>query len=1271
MDILERLGELSARGLRLRRGEVWIDVQDRRTPIPEQGWKLHVAARPATLGATLDRALPVLLSLAPNFKVVGDAGILREFNSPSNTTGSAGKAITVYPAQDSVAAVGHALVAALHGLAAPIIRSDRRISPDAPVYYRYGPFRPRYRMTGNGDFELVVIGPSGELFPGAAGPTFRCPDWAEDPFPPHTEAHPADQRPPTVHPRTPDNDHRPFPKGHPPPSRPHDDRPPHLARTRKEQPPAGEPPPLKRSSPAPRQAPTPHRTADDHRPPADRSPPDNARPPGDEPPPNGAQLPRAAPPPQDTRPPNDAPPSGSARSATDEQALNEVRPSGEAGTWSGGRLPGGGQDGGKRRSLGEQRLSGAWQARGERQFFGDPPVEGEQEGAPGQGGQWPLGRGAPGSERLSAGGRRSPGGRLPAGERGAVGGTGSSHRPQGRPGVGWHQGSEASPVLGGRYRLTAGIASAARGSVYRAVDMRTGHEVVIKQARAYIGEIADGTDVRANLRNERRILHALAGADGFPRFVDHFRHGEDEFLVVTSAGDRDLRQDVVDHGRYGAGPERSLADLARRLVALLDTLHAHGVVYRDLAPKNITLDEHGRCRLVDFDISRFEGTQRFGWSPGYSPPGQRRDRPAEPEDDYYALGATLFYAATGLDPVRMHDDGERNAAATLIALGAFGLRDEITAGAIPRLLSADPRQRVAAVSDLRRCRRDAVGAPPPLPDIGDLDGLVDHVLGQVLHQARELMGAAPGRPLPTNAHIGTAGIGMELLHHAARPEVRELVGEMASRTRAEMEQAPLGHGLLFGGAGALIFLAAADGRFRVGAPLPADYRFHAECDFRGDPRRSGSGPSARLDGLLHADVDGRADAPDHVRGVLRADGPGLTGGFGYVGGGCSVEAGTGEVSGFVSAGGVSYAGGAGSALSARTAGRVPREEVPSPGSRLFGGMDVRWGGEVLGSRLRDFRRPLLPVPAAGPMQGRLGAAMGGEPALPRPAAEAKDDHAQGVAGTGVGHLILARLLDDPRHLERAAECAARIVQGRVRRTAGELPAAPPGSGVHAEYGMAHGLAGVAYFLLAHARAGGTSPADAERRYARLAAEVPSLIAAAGTPAARPMAGSWCQGLAGIGTSLLAAWAWLDDDRYLEPAGACGRAALRIAPSMAVLSQCCGMAGVGELLIDLALATRSEEYLAGARRVLALMLARCGGEPDRPVFPDHSLAGAAAQWGVGTAGVLTFLRRLRDMGGQRPWTAEWRPPRLGFMAAGFESPSGRGPGFQGGALFPGG
>jgi hypothetical protein len=249
----------------------------------------------------------------------------------------------------------------------------------------------------------------------------------------------------------------------------------------------------------------------------------------------------------------------------------------------------------------------------------------------------------------------------------------------------------------------------------------------------------------------------------------------------------------------------------------------------------------------------------------------------------------------------------------------------------------------------------------------------------------------------------------------------------------------------------------------------------------------------------------------------------------------------------------------------------------------------------------------------------------------------KADLIEGAAGVGLGHLLLAAASGDAaRHLSAAAECHRLLIDG----TATLMPAdaGKPGSAALAE-GIAHGDAGVAYFLAEYARATGDSAAAADARSAcdRLAAVVPALVARAlGADASRRY-GSWCRGLAGIGSVLIRAADCLAEPRYLELAGQCADACVAIAPRMPQVIQCCGLAGVGDFLIDTALATGSGRRWHQAAGVARLILTRSGGTWDQPVFPDAELTQPGAGWAGGSSGVLGFLRRLRDRGGPRPAT----------------------------------
>lgn len=369
----------------------------------------------------------------------------------------------------------------------------------------------------------------------------------------------------------------------------------------------------------------------------------------------------------------------------------------------------------------------------------------------------------------------------------------------------------AGHVIGGRYEITAGVLEAARGNVYRAQAAGDARPLIVKQARAFVAEDGRGLDARSRLRNERRVLAALAGLADVPSFVDHFRHGADEYLVITDQGRQNLTEDVNRSGRYTADPARSLPQLGRRLAGILCAVHQRGVVSRDVAPKNVIVDGD-RVSLIDFGISALDGYELPGSTPGYAAPSQIRGEPGRASDDAYALGMTLLFAATGAHPVTS-SDGELSRVRALQALAFAPSRFAGVAGTIAALIGADEAMAVRALSRLAQGilepeRTHAAAAELPVLTPQMLDAIIDGLRERLLVQTRALIADPSGRAAGNDAscYNGASGIGLELLHHLDRPGVAELLVELGQFAHAAALRTDLPPGLYLGTTGVQIFL---------------------------------------------------------------------------------------------------------------------------------------------------------------------------------------------------------------------------------------------------------------------------------------------------------------------------------------------------------------------------------------------------------------------------------------------------------------------------------
>jgi len=170
-------------GYRVDSGPVWLRVMPAGFAPPAHGWKLHVSARVREFPDVVQAVLPALLDEGCAFKLARSAQVLSDLNDGSSSPATVGKAFTVYPDQRRVRDLGFRLAELLQGRTGPRILSDRRIREDAPVYYRYGPFRAgSWRSDFRGRLVNPLHGPGGEEFDGVATLSYRQPSWAVDPF---------------------------------------------------------------------------------------------------------------------------------------------------------------------------------------------------------------------------------------------------------------------------------------------------------------------------------------------------------------------------------------------------------------------------------------------------------------------------------------------------------------------------------------------------------------------------------------------------------------------------------------------------------------------------------------------------------------------------------------------------------------------------------------------------------------------------------------------------------------------------------------------------------------------------------------------------------------------------------------------------------------------------------------------------------------------------------------------------------------------------------
>ncbi|SFV00737.1 diguanylate cyclase domain-containing protein [Pseudoduganella namucuonensis] len=234
-----------------------------------------------------------------------------------------------------------------------------------------------------------------------------------------------------------------------------------------------------------------------------------------------------------------------------------------------------------------------------------------------------------------------------------------------------------------------------------------------------------GPDAETRLRHETRMLERLAAVEGVPRLASE---ASDEAMpgaiALRDAGGESLAAALA------AGPLSlpALLDLAPRLARIVAAVHKAGVLHKDINPANIVLAGPDQLPLlIDYDLATtfaeelpaFTHHDEITGTLAYLAPEQtgRTGRPVDQRADLYALGATLYQAATGFPP--FGDDDPLRLIHAHLALApeppvarAPHLPQALS-DLILRLLEKEPDRRYQSAEGLLHdLARLAAGAPP-------------------------------------------------------------------------------------------------------------------------------------------------------------------------------------------------------------------------------------------------------------------------------------------------------------------------------------------------------------------------------------------------------------------------------------------------------------------------------------------------------------------------------------------------------------------------------
>ncbi len=209
-------------------------------------------------------------------------------------------------------------------------------------------------------------------------------------------------------------------------------------------------------------------------------------------------------------------------------------------------------------------------------------------------------------------------------------------------------------IVGGRYVVCDVIGKGGFSIVYRVKDMQTGIEYAMKNY--FSSNPGNKKNLLEGLERELNVLKNTSHPN-LPKIYDLIKENDYFFLIMEIVKGENLKSLVDKNGPFN---KKEIRHIMKQVCSGLYYLHSlePPIVYRDLKPSNIVMNESGQVKLVDFGIAKryskeIELSERAFGSRGFAAPEQFGDKRGisiyntDIRTDIYGIGTTLYYLKTG------------------------------------------------------------------------------------------------------------------------------------------------------------------------------------------------------------------------------------------------------------------------------------------------------------------------------------------------------------------------------------------------------------------------------------------------------------------------------------------------------------------------------------------------------------------------------------------------------------------------------------------------
>jgi pentatricopeptide repeat protein len=210
----------------------------------------------------------------------------------------------------------------------------------------------------------------------------------------------------------------------------------------------------------------------------------------------------------------------------------------------------------------------------------------------------------------------------------------------------------------GPYQVVSKLGKGGMGEIYLAEDRKLGRQVALKFLPQ---ELVNDSWAKRQLEKEAQAAAKLDHPNICPVY-DFANSGEHSFIVMQFVEGKTLA-DLISKKSIGSD---KILPLARQIVGALAEAHAHGIIHRDIKPRNIMVTPNGSVKVLDFGLAKtlrpksleslddsVSNFSEVGLVPGtirYMSPEQLRNERLDYRSDIFAVGTVLYEIVSGKNP---------------------------------------------------------------------------------------------------------------------------------------------------------------------------------------------------------------------------------------------------------------------------------------------------------------------------------------------------------------------------------------------------------------------------------------------------------------------------------------------------------------------------------------------------------------------------------------------------------------------------------------------